>query len=568
MSVWDRYRGSKKAAEASEPGSRSHRPLPPPLPPSVSPLPAAVSHLAQADASGRFRAVAGAADRIAVVDTETTGVFPSDRILEVAIVTLDLDGRIVDEFDTLIDPQRDVGPTWVHGVTAGMLMGAPTFEEACGQVAVRLHGAVVAAHNLPFDARMLAGEYRRLGIDVDLTAGLDTLTLTRSRLHIACAEFGVHLDGAHTALADARATAQLLVALADRCDGFECLPAVFPTGLPVGGRVRRRDGKSAPGTPAPYVAQLAARLHHPERDAKAAAYLDLLNRAMGDRHLDGGERAQLNELAGQLGLSAAEVAQTHHRWIKDLIETACSDGTVTAEQYDELCRAASALGVDQRLVDDRTATLRTSGRAVTLEPGMTVCFTGVPVDPHGQEVGREQLVDHARRLGLTPVSSVTKSRCQLLVAADVHSQSGKAGKARRFEIPIVDASTFLAATSGSQVAAVATDVGLREALVCRQCERAWSRPLVRGRKPDLCPDCDANQAPPTSSATSPVTPPAVREAQESATPRLDANPSGTELVVAVDDVAGTETLLCSDCGVHWQRQRVRGRKPHTCLACR
>lgn len=66
-------------------------------------------------------ALAAGADRIVVVDTETTGVYPSDRIVETACVTLDLDGRVVDEFDTLVDPQRDVGPTWIHRVTPSML---------------------------------------------------------------------------------------------------------------------------------------------------------------------------------------------------------------------------------------------------------------------------------------------------------------------------------------------------------------------------------------------------------------------------------------------------------------
>jgi DNA polymerase III subunit epsilon len=566
VNVWGKLFGRKKTA--TRVGDGPHLPSrPPPPPPPAGDRRFTTSQEHASVAAGCFASVVGEADRIVVVDTETTGVFASDRVVEVALVTLDLDGRIIDEFDTLIDPQRDVGPTWIHGISASMLAGAPTFEDVCGQLAVRLHGAVVAAHNLPFDSRMLAGEYARLGLEVHLSAGLDTLAMTRARLEAACSTYGLRLDGAHAALADARATAQLLVALADRCDGFTCLPAVLPAGLKPQGRVRRRDGQPSVSAAAPYLAQLTARLHHPERDAKIAAYLDLLDRAMADLHLDGDERTQLRELARQLGLGAGEIDQAHRRWLGELVATACSDGEVTAEQYDELCRAAAVLGIGQRVVDDRTATFRSVGLAVRLQPGMTVCFTGVPVDRDGRELSRELLVAHARRLGLEPVDSVTKSRCQLLIAADVASRSGKANKARRFDIPIVNALDFLAATLGGQVQAVATGVPQRETNVCQQCEQAWTRLVARGKKPELCPGCESGSemtsmlqpAMPARTSTAP-------ELKEPTVPETGRHPGN--LVVAVDEDAGVETLICTTCGVRWQRERVRGRKPRTCLDCR
>src|SRR5680860_1402534 len=112
-----------------------------------------------------------------------------------------------------------------------MLSGAPIFEDIAGLVASRLRGAVLAAHNLPFDARMLAGEYGRVGVDLDLRYGLDTLAVTGCKLGVACADHGIGLDGAHAALHDARATAQLLVAVAGHMRPNGCRPAVFPTGL-------------------------------------------------------------------------------------------------------------------------------------------------------------------------------------------------------------------------------------------------------------------------------------------------------------------------------------------------
>ena len=87
----------------------------------------------------------GVGDRFAVVDVETTGVYNSDRIVEVAVVTISPNGRVVDEWDTLVNPLRDVGPTHIHGITASMVTAAPTFDEVSGALAERLNGAVLVA---------------------------------------------------------------------------------------------------------------------------------------------------------------------------------------------------------------------------------------------------------------------------------------------------------------------------------------------------------------------------------------------------------------------------------------
>ena len=70
-------------------------------------------------------------DSLVVIDCETTGLYRTDRIVEVAVVVLDSNSlEIIDEFDTLVNPERDVGPVDVHGVTASMV------EAAGGMVSV------------------------------------------------------------------------------------------------------------------------------------------------------------------------------------------------------------------------------------------------------------------------------------------------------------------------------------------------------------------------------------------------------------------------------------------------
>ena len=156
----------------------------------------------------------------AIIDCETTGFGKHDRIVEVAAVVVDgASGAVVDEYDTLVNPQRDTGPVGVHGVTASMVEAAPVFDEVAGALALRLHGAVLVAHNLSFDVRMLRQEYERLDTGIEEGQGHCTLRLTSENLEAACARFGISLEGHHRALADARATAQLLLQFLEELPG-------------------------------------------------------------------------------------------------------------------------------------------------------------------------------------------------------------------------------------------------------------------------------------------------------------------------------------------------------------
>lgn len=154
---------------------------------------------------------------LAVVDVETTGLFPQwhDRIVEIAAVVMRPDGEILRELSTLINPGRDVGPTRIHGITAGDVHAAPRFNEAAGALLDTLQGCVaVAGHNVRFDLAFLARECERAGIGWPCCPALCTKELAGGSLSDACAHYGVAFDGAaHSALTDARATARLLAKL-------------------------------------------------------------------------------------------------------------------------------------------------------------------------------------------------------------------------------------------------------------------------------------------------------------------------------------------------------------------
>jgi len=158
------------------------------------------------------------ADRtLAVVDVETTGFTPGpDRVVEVAVVRMTADGVIEDEWVSLLNPGRDVGPTWVHQITDDMVAGAPEFADIADELLDRLAGAVVVAHNARFDAGFLTHELVTAGVEAPQLPGACTMQLARwsglavanYKLATCCQALGLVNAGAHSALGDARVTAE------------------------------------------------------------------------------------------------------------------------------------------------------------------------------------------------------------------------------------------------------------------------------------------------------------------------------------------------------------------------
>ena len=91
---------------------------------------------------------------VAVIDVETTGLNPygHDRVVEIAAVVIEPDGTVVREFCSLINPERDIGPTSIHGLSANDVTSAPRFSEIAGallEVAERLADGRLPKEHLP-----------------------------------------------------------------------------------------------------------------------------------------------------------------------------------------------------------------------------------------------------------------------------------------------------------------------------------------------------------------------------------------------------------------------------------
>jgi DNA polymerase III subunit epsilon len=102
---------------------------------------------------------------VAVLDFETTGLSPGyDRVVEVSVVRVDPGSKPRLVFDSLVNPDRRMAATEIHGIRDRDVADAPRFEHLAGDLLHALSGCVIAAHNVYFDLRFLRFELDRLGL--------------------------------------------------------------------------------------------------------------------------------------------------------------------------------------------------------------------------------------------------------------------------------------------------------------------------------------------------------------------------------------------------------------------
>jgi DNA polymerase-3 subunit epsilon len=185
----------------------------------------------------------------ACFDVETTRLDPAvGRVIEIAVVRIDDQGRPAGDWTTLIDPATaDLGRADIHGIQLAWLAEAPVFLEIAGDLVDFLSGCVPVAHNAGFDRGFLCAEWDRAGLGPLNIEAVDTLALAKGlglpgRLGELTGALDVPLENAHTALGDSRALARVLIELIGRLDSPVPLPRFDPPLLspPASGLVTHR----------------------------------------------------------------------------------------------------------------------------------------------------------------------------------------------------------------------------------------------------------------------------------------------------------------------------------------
>ena len=158
-------------------------------------------------------------ERYAVIDVETTGLSPkTERLTEIAIIILE-EGKIIEEYSTLINPEKKVPYriTQLTGINTQMVQDAPYFYEIAKKVVEITEGCTFVAHNASFDYRFIQAEFARYGFEYQRKM-LDTVKLSRKllpgfksySLGKLTAQLGIQIKDRHRALGDALATVELL----------------------------------------------------------------------------------------------------------------------------------------------------------------------------------------------------------------------------------------------------------------------------------------------------------------------------------------------------------------------
>ena len=168
---------------------------------------------------------------ICFFDLETTGInITNDRIVEMAVVKLNPDGSQEEKL-WLINPEMPIPPeaAAVHGITDEKVANAPTFRELVAEIsAFIIHCDLAGFNSDRFDIPLLAEEMLRADYDFDMknlkTVDVQTIFHKMEQRTLSAAlKFYCQQDltDAHSALADTRATFDVLQAQLERYNELE-----------------------------------------------------------------------------------------------------------------------------------------------------------------------------------------------------------------------------------------------------------------------------------------------------------------------------------------------------------
>ncbi|MAK17786.1 MAG: DNA polymerase III subunit epsilon [SAR116 cluster bacterium] len=155
-----------------------------------------------------------------VLDTETTGINPSDghRIIEIGALEMFNQTPTGEQFHIYINPEReiDAGAVNIHGLTQEFLSDKPVFADVVAGFLEFIGGSQLVIHNAPFDMGFINAELTRLGMAaLPVDRAVDTLTMARRKfpgaqasLDALCRRF--EIDNSHRDLHGALVDADLL----------------------------------------------------------------------------------------------------------------------------------------------------------------------------------------------------------------------------------------------------------------------------------------------------------------------------------------------------------------------
>lgn len=200
------------------------------------------------------------------LDLETTGMnIVTDRIVEIALIKVYPDGR-EEEKQYRINPEMPIPElvSKIHGIYEDDIKDKPTFKEVAKNIAQFIEGCDFAGFNSNrFDIPMLAEEFLRAGIDVDLKKRkfIDVQAIyhkMEKRTLAAAYKFYCQkpLEDAHSAMADTKATYEVLKAQLDLYNDTEYEDHAGKTSKPIVNDIQALSDFSAYDTNVDFVGRI------------------------------------------------------------------------------------------------------------------------------------------------------------------------------------------------------------------------------------------------------------------------------------------------------------------------
>ncbi len=310
---------------------------------------------------------------------------------------------------TLVNPERDLAAARTHfAIGADDVLLAPRLADAWAVLAPLLEGFTPVGPGIDEVLGKIDFELKRGGTVVPMPLGID-VPLTREEVR-------------ELRSADAVVRAEAVLAAHLRGESRASAASAFEFA----------ETGHEPSYLLPRIS--LARPPGPERLPTISAIVQV-STALGGLLLDG--------VDGGASLDEVHAPVVREAVAARLSSVAASAPGLSPALVERLRGVERYLRVD--FVDDLVAEQEQAPAVEeVLLAGARVCFTGTAMTPSGRVMSREEMTAIASRLGLSAVDTVTKTRCDVLVVAELGTQSGKARKAKQFGKPVLTAEEFFA----------------------------------------------------------------------------------------------------------------------------
>lgn len=401
----------------------------------------------------------------AVIDCETTGlnIRKNDRIIEIAVVLLDENFRITGMYETILNPERDLGLVSMHGIDGLIASEGSSFLKIMPSLSSLLHDRVIVGQNVQFDTGMFEFEYNKQNIKPDFGLAIDTIQIAKSlnlrvsnyKLQTLCNYFNIPLVDSHQAMSDAIATAHLFVTLVTQ---FDPRVRCYPTDMRSSARAidfsewkTRAEISGALAQPV-HLEGIIGRLHDvtaelPEKSIES--YLKTIHLVLLNGRFSSRERATMEALIAKLSLTKRHVIDLNEEYIFMLI---CKNLTQHNLEWNEshitehIEIVSAFTGVKDYSVKEMVQQTLEQNHLIeptvfklnsyfSLNSGDAFTITGEELD-----YDKEYWVRMLTRKGLIYKDTTTKA-CKFVIASDPYSLSSKSVTARKYGLPVLTENT-------------------------------------------------------------------------------------------------------------------------------